>query len=180
MFYKSQDDLTPVSMDEYHKISSLLAREYRMLDEERFDEWLEMLHSEIHYWMPGIENRRRENPLEYGFFDSQHMALFDDRMRDLKRRVTRFQQPSAWAENPGTRNVHIVAGIEAFRCVTDGEYIVYSTFQSVRSRGLDEEYVFSGRRYDTWGDEAGTLKLKKRLILMPNATLTSKNINTFI
>ncbi|MGB1091326.1 MAG: 3-phenylpropionate/cinnamic acid dioxygenase subunit beta [Oceanobacter sp.] len=179
MFYKSED-LTPVSMDEFHAISTLLAREYRLLDEERFDDWLSLMHSEIHYWMPGIENRRRENPLEHGFFDSQHMALFDDSMRDLQRRVARFQQPSAWAENPGTRNVHIVAGIEAFRGETAGEYVVYSTFQSVRSRGLDEEYVFSGRRYDTWADEDGQLKLKKRMILIPNATLSCKNINTFL
>lgn len=179
MFYRSEE-LNPVSLDEYHAISSLLAREYRLLDEERFDDWLNMLHSEIHYWMPGIENRRRENPLEHGFFDSRHMALFDDSMRDLQRRVARFRQPSAWAENPGTRNVHIVAGIEAYRSETAGEYVVYSTFQSIRSRGLDEEYVFSGRRYDVWADEKGSLKLKKRLILMPNATLTCKNINTFI
>ena len=102
MFYQSED-FAPVSPDEFHNISMLLAREYRLLDEERFDDWLAMLHPEIHYWMPGMENRRRENPLEHGFFDSQHMALFDDAMRDLKRRVARFQQPSAWAENPATR-----------------------------------------------------------------------------
>jgi ethylbenzene dioxygenase subunit beta len=179
MFYKSED-FTPVSLDEFHTLSTLLAREYRLLDEERFDEWLDMLHPEIHYWMPGMENRRRENPLQHGFFDSSHMAFFDDSMRDLKRRVARFQQPSAWAENPATRNVHIVSGIEAFRSEVVGEYVVYSTFQSVRSRGLDEEYVFCGRRYDTWAAVDGALKLKKRLILMPNATLSCKNINTFI
>lgn len=180
MFYKSSDHLTPVSVEEYHQISMLLAKEYRILDEERFNDWLDLLHPEIHYWMPGIENRRRENPLEYGFFDSKHMAYFDDAIRDIKRRVSRFSQPSAWAENPGTRNVHIVAGIEAFYGEKAGEYCVYSTFQNIRSRGLDEEYIFSGRRYDTWSLVDGALKLKKRLILMPNATLTCKNINTFI
>lgn len=179
MFYKSEDN-TPVSIDEFHRLHRLLAREYRLLDEERFEEWLEMLHPDIHYWMPGMENRRRENALEHGFFDSQHMALFDDGMRDLKRRVARFLQPSAWAENPATRNVHIVAGVEVFHSEISGEYAVYSTFQSIRARGLDEEYVFSGRRYDTWSDDDGQLKLKKRLILMPNATLNCKNINTFI
>jgi ethylbenzene dioxygenase beta subunit len=179
MFYKSKD-YTAVSSDEFHNISSLLAREYRLLDEERFDDWIEILHPEVHYWMPGIENRRRENPLEYGFFDSQHMAFFDDRLRDLKRRVSRFKQPSAWAENPATRNVHIVSGIEAFRTDNSGEFAVYSTFQSIRSRGLDEEYVFNGRRYDIWVETSEGLKLKSRMILMPNATLSCKNINTFI
>lgn len=179
MFYKSED-LTPVSAEEFHNVNMVLAQEYRLLDEERFEDWLSLLHPEIHYWMPGMENRRRENPLEHGFFDSQHMAFFDDTMRDLKRRVARFNQPSAWAENPGTRNVHIVAGVEVFLGENEGEYIVYSTFQSIRSRGLDEEYIFSGRRYDTWLKVEGSLKLKKRLILMPNATLNCKNINTFI
>ncbi len=174
------DELRPVSAEQHYRVSHFLNYEYRLLDDERFDDWLALMHEEIHYWMPGIENRRRENRLEHGFYATDHMAYFDDSLRDLGRRVARFQQPSAWAENPATRNVHQLTNVEVYYGETDGEYIVHSTFQSVRSRGLDEEYVIYGRRQDLIVQDGDSFKIKKRLILIPNATLTCKNINTFL
>lgn len=177
---ETQVELRPVSMEQHHKVACFLAREYRLLDEEAFDEWLSLMHEDVHYWMPGIENRRRENLLEHGFYAADHMAFFDDTLRDLQRRVARFNQPSAWAENPGTRNVHQVSNIEVYYGETDGEYLVHSVIQSVRSRGMDEEYVIYARRTDVLVQDGGNFKIKKRLILMPNATLSCKNINTFL
>jgi len=174
------EQLYPVSLEQHHKVSCFLAYEYRLLDEECFDDWLALMHEDVHYWMPGIENRRRENLLEHGFYAGDHMAYFDDSLRDLGRRVARFKQPSAWAENPGTRNVHQVSNIEVYYGETDGEYVVHSVFQSVRSRGLDEEYVIYGRRKDVLVQQGGSFKIKKRLILIPSATLSCKNINTFL
>jgi ethylbenzene dioxygenase beta subunit len=174
------DELRPVSVEQHYRVSHFLNYEYRLLDDERFDDWLGLMHEEVHYWMPGIENRRRENLLEHGFYAADHMAFFDDSLRDLGRRVARFQQPSAWAENPATRNVHQLTNVEVYYGETDGEYIVHSTFQSVRSRGLDEEYVIYGRREDLIVQDGDSFKIKKRLILIPNATLTCKNINTFL
>lgn len=171
---------TPVDFETYYRICNFLNYEYRLLDEERLNAWLELMAEDIHYWMPGIENRRRENPLQHGFYAEDHMAFFDDRLRDLKRRVARFEQPSAWAENPATRNVHTVSNIEAYLGDCDDEFIVHSVIQSVRSRGLDEQYVIYGRRKDTLICDAESFKIKSRLILIPNATLTCKNINTFL
>lgn len=176
----TNETLRPVSMEQHYRISHFLNYEYRLLDEERFDEWLGLMHEDVHYWMPGIENRRRENLLEHGFYATDHMALFDDALRDLSRRVARFKQPSAWAENPATRNVHQVSNVEAYYGDTDGEFIVHSVFQSVRGRGLDEEYVIYGRRQDLLVLQEGEFKIRKRLILIPNATLSCKNINTFL
>ena len=172
--------LESVSQDVFFEVAAFLNKEARLLDEERFEEWLGLIHEDIHYWMPGIENRRRENPLKQGFYDKDHMAYFDDSLRDLQRRVARFRQPSAWAENPATRNVHHVSNVEAFVAQAPNTYEVYSTFSSIRSRGLDEEYVIYGRRYDTLIRTESGLKLLKRLILIPNATLSCKNINTFL
>ncbi len=177
---EAQVELRPVSLEQHYKISSFLNYEYRLLDEERWDEWLSLMHEDVHYWMPGIENRRRENLLEHGFYAADHMAFFDDGLRDLSRRVSRFKQPSAWAENPGTRNVHLVSNVEVYYGETDSEYLVHSVFQSVRSRGLDEEYVIYGRRTDVIIQQGSEFKIKKRLILIPNAMLSCKNINTFL
>lgn len=168
----------PVSLEIALEAEAFLLREARLLDHEHWDEWLNMISESIHYWMPGIENRRREDKL--GSYSLDHMAFFDDGIRDLQRRVERFKQPSAWAENPPTRNVHIISNIEVFQGEQDDEYYVHSCFINVRSRGLDENYQINGRREDTLRRESGELKLLKRKIISPNAMLLCKNINTFL
>ncbi|NIF28931.1 3-phenylpropionate/cinnamic acid dioxygenase subunit beta [Pantoea sp. Tr-811] len=171
------NEVMPTS-DEVLRVEQFLLREARLLDDERWDEWLQTLSEAIHYWMPGIENRRRED--KSGPYRLEHMAFFDDGMRELQRRVSRFKQPSAWAENPPTRNVHLVSNIEVYGGEQMGEYRVYSCFINVRSRGLDEQYQLTGRREDVLRLEADGLKLLKRKILVPNAMLLCKNINTFL
>ncbi|HEP8939961.1 TPA: 3-phenylpropionate/cinnamic acid dioxygenase subunit beta [Pseudomonas aeruginosa] len=167
-----------VAIDEQREVAAFLLREARLLDEDRWDEWLVMLSERIHYWMPGIENRRREDV--GGPYRAEHMAYFDDGIRELRRRVARFKQPSAWAENPPTRNVHLISNIEVFAGEEEGEFIAHSCFVSIRSRGLDEEYQISGRREDLLCREGDSMKLLKRKILIPNAMLLTKNINTFL
>jgi ethylbenzene dioxygenase beta subunit len=168
----------PVSLDDARLIEAFLLREARLLDNECWDEWLQTLSEEIHYWMPGIENRRRED--KSGPYQLEHMAFFDDRLRELQRRVARFKQPSAWAENPPTRNVHLISNIEVYAGDEEGEFLAFSCFMNVRSRGLDESHQLVGRREDVLRREADGLKLLKRKILIPNAMLLCKNINTFL
>lgn len=168
----------PVPFEQAREVEAFLLREARLLDDERWDDWLASLSEAIHYWMPGIENRRRED--RSGPYKLEHMAFFDDGLRELQRRVARFKQPSAWAENPPTRNVHLVTNIEVFAAAEADEYVVHSCFINVRSRGLDEQHQITGRREDVIRREADGLKLLKRKILIPNAMLLCKNINTFL
>lgn len=169
---------TPVPFDEFREVEAFLLREARLLDDERWDDWLATVSEAIHYWMPGIENRRRED--RSGPYRLEHMAYFDDGLRELQRRVARFKQPSAWAENPPTRNVHLITNIEVFFAEEEGDYRAYSCFTNVRSRGLDEHHQLVGRREDVLRREADGLKLLQRKILIPNAMLLCKNINTFL
>jgi ethylbenzene dioxygenase beta subunit len=168
----------PISIEDARQVEAFLLREARLLDDECWDEWLSTLSESIHYWMPGIENRRRED--KSGPYRLEHMALFDDGLRELQRRVARFKQPSAWAENPPTRNVHLISNIEAYAGEGEGAFLVYSCFVNVRSRGLDEQHQLVGRREDVLRYEDDGLKLLKRKILIPNAMLLCKNINTFL
>lgn len=171
-------NLELVSVEEERVAKAFLLREARLLDDERWDDWLLTLSERIHYWMPGIENRRREDGK--GPYTGEHMAFFDDSIRELQRRVARFKQPSAWAENPPTRNVHLVSNIEVFAGDEEGQYKAFSTFINIRSRGLDEHYQLAGRRADVLCVETDGMKLLERRVLIPNATLLCKNINTFL
>lgn len=167
----------PVERDVAHVIERFLFREARLLDGEHWEEWLSLMTPDIHYWMPAIENRRRADRL--GAYGQGRGAYFDDSYADLARRVARFVQPSAWAEDPPTRHVHVISNVEAYRAMTDDEFIVHSVFVNYRSRGESDNDLLLGRREDVLREIEGKLRIARRKIIITQSLLMSKNINTF-
>jgi ethylbenzene dioxygenase beta subunit len=159
------------------RIEKTLYREARLLDEEAWDQWLALMTPDIHYWMPAVENRRRADKL--GAWEPKRGAYFDDEMRELEIRVARFKQPSAWAEDPGTRCVHVITNVESFLTETPGEFKVHSNFVNYRSRGEADNDMLLGRRDDLWRMVEGELRLARRAIYITQSLLMSKNLNTF-
>lgn len=166
-----------VERDVAHRIEQFLFREARLLDSERWQEWLALMTSDIHYWMPAIENRRRADRL--GAYAPGRGAYFDDNHLDLERRIARFMQPSAWAEDPPTRHVHVISNIEAYRGEVAGEFVVHSVFVNYRSRGEADNDLLLGRRQDVLREVDGELRIARRKIIITQSLLMSKNINTF-
>lgn len=177
----------------HFEVSRFLYREARLLDEERYDDWLALFTPDVHYWVPGVENRMRRDPL--GSVVRTHMAYFDDDLTDLSRRVARFQAPTAWAEDPATRHVHLVANIEVDVAGTEsdavslrededppaaGELLVRSVLVSYRNRNHDEEDVLSARRRDVIRRTDDGLRIARRTAVMGQSVLLSQNINTFL
>lgn len=156
-----------------------LYREARLLDAERYEEWLGLMTEDIHYWMPGIQARYRRDKTPR--IDPKRMALFDDDMLNMRRRVTRFLDATAWAEDPPTRSCHTISNVEVELTAREDEYKVYSTFINCRGRNETEEYWLAGRRTDMLrraGD--GSLRLASREIVMTQTVLLSKNLNVFL
>jgi len=156
-----------------------LFREARLLDEERYQEWLGLMTEDIRYWMPGIQARYRKDKKPR--LDPKRMAYFDDDLLNLRRRVTRFLSATAWAEDPPTRSCHIVSNVEVELTGRENEYRVYSTIVNCRGRNEAEEYWLAGRRTDMLrrvGD--GTLRLASRQIVITESVLLAKNLNVFL
>lgn len=176
---KDTVDREPVDAVTAYEIQAFLKREARLLDGERYDDWLAMLADDIHYWMPAIESRRRANDGGATHLPGR-MALFDDYMEHLQKRVSRFKQPTAWAEDPPTRHTHVIANVEAFPGDADNEYIVYSTFVNYRSRVETDNDMLIGRRHDVVRRTPDGLRLARRKIVITQTVLQSKNLNTFL
>ena len=83
----------PADAETQRRIAQFLYREGRLLDDERWDDWLGLMAEDIHYWMPTMENRRRAD--KNGSHAVDRGALYNDNLRDLSRRIARFKQPSA-------------------------------------------------------------------------------------
>jgi ethylbenzene dioxygenase beta subunit len=151
--------------------------EARLLDEERHDEWYKLLADDLFYWLPLRENRfRRDRRAE---FSPDAMAMFDESKADIAIRIGRLASNLVWTEDPPTRHVFLVSNVEAFATDTTGEYEVHSAFTQVRNRSEHDEALLHGRRRDRLRVVGGGFKIARRLILLPQSVLLTKNLSAF-
>ena len=170
-------DGRPVDMALLARIESFYRMEARLLDEERHDEWYDLLADDLFYWMPLRENRfRRDKRPE---LDPENMALFDESKADIAVRLGRLASNMVWTEDPPTRHVYIVTNVEAFETATPGEYEVHHAFMQYRNRSEHDEAMLCGRRRDLLRATRDGFQVARRLILLPQSVLLNKNLSAF-
>jgi ethylbenzene dioxygenase beta subunit len=159
------------------RITHFLHREARLLDAERFHDWYDLLADDLFYWAPLHENRFRRD--KRPDFDPDNMALFDERKADIAVRIGRLSSKLVWTEDPPTRHVYIIGNVEAFHTEVTEEFEVHSTFIQYRNRSEHDEAVLYGRRRDILRLRDENFEIARRLILLPQAVLLTKNLTTF-
>jgi len=168
----------PVDAETERAVTRWLYTEARLLDAERYQEWLDrLIDPEIHYWMPDMETRRRDDPR--GTFCYGEAAYFDDTHKELTIRVRRYNEPSAWADNPATRHAHLISNIEVNETDVPGLLAVHSAFTNVRNRNEADQDIIHGRREDVLRVVEGGFRLVRRRVFIVQNVLLSKNLNTF-
>jgi 3-phenylpropionate/cinnamic acid dioxygenase small subunit len=161
------------------EIEQFLYNEASLLDERRFDEWLELLADDIHYHMPIRRN------VKFGQLDRENsssdfeISWFDEGKRTLTGRVRQILTGVHWCEEPYSRIRHIVSNVQVVG-VRGDEADVKSNFFVWQNRLQDEVNVFVGRREDILRRDGDTgWKIRKRLILLDQNVLLAKVITTF-
>jgi ethylbenzene dioxygenase beta subunit len=159
------------------KIERFYRHEARLLDAERYDAWYALLADDLFYWMPLRENRfRRDKRPE---IDPGNMAFFDERKADIAVRIGRFKSNLVWTEDPPTRHVYAISNVEAFETGVIGEYEVHSVFAQYRNRSEHDEITLMGRRRDIVRATGSGFQIARRLILLPQSVLLTKNLSAF-
>jgi 3-phenylpropionate/cinnamic acid dioxygenase small subunit len=128
-----QDDARAVAdVAERDAFRAFLEREARLLDQLRYEQWLNMFTAECIYWVPSTPHGgdpRREVAI-----------MFDDRRR-LEDRVFRLRTGFAWSQAPASRTVRLITNVEVF------------TAERVAVRMLRSNFLIS----EFWGDEVRVL-----------------------
>jgi 3-phenylpropionate/cinnamic acid dioxygenase small subunit len=106
------------------EIEQFLYHEARLLDTQRFEEWLELFTADATYWVP-LEQGQRE-PLE-----TSSIIHYDRTLLEL--RVKQVRHPRAHARLPLARTVHQVGNVMLLEESGD-EVRVASTLQLVEFR----------------------------------------------
>jgi ethylbenzene dioxygenase beta subunit len=161
----------------YLEACRFLHREARLLDEERYADWLELFLPDARYWMPVPENRYRRDPA--GPYQQGRLSHFDDTLETLRFRIRRLESGLAWPEDPPTRHVYAISNIEVAACEEADALLVRSVFTVYRNKLDRDQSTLMGRREDVLRRADGALRLHRRKIVLSQSLLLAKNLNVF-
>src|SRR5262249_4591242 len=106
-------------------VEAFLYFEARLLEDNRFDDWLNCFAEDVRYWMPVQEST---NGLVGSAIDSDNFALFDEDRKSLELRVLRIKTGDAHAEVPPSTTLRLVTNITVEPAASDGSLRVRSNF----------------------------------------------------
>ncbi len=166
-----------------HAMEEFLYHEAELLDERRFEAWLELLTEDIHYFMPMRRN------VKFGELDreftreGQDINWFDEGKDTLTRRVKQILTGIHWAEEPLSRICHMVSNVQVLQANPSfhnpSEVSLKSRFLIYRNRVETETDQLVGKREDTVRRVDGEWKLCQRKIILDQSVLLAKNLTFF-
>ncbi len=161
------------------EVEEFLSMEAELLDERRYNEWIELIADDIHYHMPQRRNVKFGEQHRENTSADDEISWFDEGKRILAGRVRQINTGIHWAEEPLSRLRHIIANVQVLD--VDGDEVkVRSRFIVYRNRVQDEVDLFAGKREDTLRRDSETgWKIAKRLIILDQNVLLAKNITFF-
>lgn len=158
------------------QIERVLYREARLLDEMRFEEWLEWVSPGIRYWMPVRAVRKAaEIDREYGRQGSD-VGYLDEDYEALRMRVQKYRHIMSWSDNPAARVVRAVSNVEAGQH-DDGSVQVRSVVVAHRARFASQNDTWHVIRNDLLFHDGETWKLSYREVLAPENMLRSSSLD---
>jgi len=160
------------------EIEEFLYAEADLLDERRYDAWLDLFTEDAHYWMPirrnvGFGEEARENTSA-----ASEVSWFDEGKGTLAARVRQLNTGAHWAEEPLSRVCHVVSNVQVLEA-TGSEVGVKSRFIVYRNRLADETDLFVGKREDVLRKVDGHWKIARRKIILDQNVLLAKNVTIF-
>ena len=150
---------------------AFVQNEARLIDEHRFEEWLDLFVDDGRYWMP----------LEWGQTDRILQAsLMDEDKFLLRVRIERLKGNRTFSQKPKSRCHHLLQAttIDA-RDDAAGAYQLYTPFHYVETR-LDEQTLFAGWAKHHLVVDNGQLRIKLKRVDLVNCDAAFGNIQLFM
>lgn len=145
--------------------------EARLLDEQRFEQWLALFTDDGHYWMP--LTRDQTDPLLQG------SLMYEDQLL-LKVRIERLSGQRTFSQQPKSRSHHLLARPEIetshpWHKPAQGQYAIRVAFHYLETR-LDQQILYAG--WSTWQLLAvdGALRIKQKRVDLVNCDAAFRSI----
>ena len=164
-------------------IEQFLYEEAELLDERRFEDWLELLTDDIRYWMP-MRRNVKSGELDREFTREGHdINWFDEGKDTLVRRVNQILTGVHWAEEPLSRICHSVSNVQIVDATPSmsqpNEVTVKCRFLIYRNRVETETDILVGKREEVLRNVDGRWMIAQRKIVLDQNVLLAKNLTFF-
>jgi 3-phenylpropionate/cinnamic acid dioxygenase small subunit len=161
-----------------HEVQDFLYREAELLDERRYEEWLELFTDDARYFMPMRRNVPHDEPEREFTREGLDVNWFDEGKDTLARRVQQIRTGIHWAEEPPSRICHMVSNVQVLHA-SPTEIGVKSRFLVYRNRVETETDVLVGKREDLLRRANGSFRIARRKIVLDQSVLLAKNLTFF-
>ena len=145
--------------------------EARMLDERRFDDWLNLFMDDAHYWMPlGADHT---DPL------LQTSLMYEDKLL-LRVRIERLASARTFSQQPRSRSHHLLQAPGVETSDRDaGRYTLRTAFHYIETR-LDVQTLYAGWATHELVAVDSALRIALKRIDLVNADAAFGSINLFM
>lgn len=153
------------------QLTAFIYGEARLLDEQRWDDWLALFADDGHYWMP----------LTPGQTDArlQTSLLYEDKLL-LRVRTERLNGARTFSQQPRSRCHHLLQApqVEA-RDDAAGTFRLRTAFHYVETR-RDEQTLYAGWATHDLRVVDGALRIALKRVDLVNSDAAFGNINLFM
>ena len=153
------------------RLIDFVVAEARLLDEQRFEEWLELFTDDGFYWMPLVPGQQ----------DARLHAslLYEDKLL-LKVRIERLAGQRTFSQQPRSRCHHLLQmpAVEA-RDDAAGRYTVRTAFHYVVTR-LDAQTLYAGWATHHLVQQDGALRIQLKRVDLVNCDAAFGNLQLFM
>ena len=157
----------------HFEVELFLREEAALVDEGRWNDWLELFTEDARCWMPAFESTPEEE-LPTGLPDEFRLATIDDDKAFLRMRVKRLGTGLAHAEQPRSRTRHMITNLrlrDVRRSGDDVDVTACTNFIVFQARLELSEQLFVGRREDTLRKRVGAWLIARRNIWLDHSVL---------
>mgnify|MGYP001437135409 CR=1 FL=1 len=134
------------------EVQAFLTREAELLDERRFEEWLELFDDEGVYWVPS-------SPTQEDMHGQVSIILEDRDLLNL--RINRLRHPNVHAFNPPPSSIHLIGNVSA---TIDGEFVIAKSKLIVTEFRNDNDTNLSGTTTHTLKRTTAGFKIKLKRV----------------
>jgi 3-phenylpropionate/cinnamic acid dioxygenase small subunit len=153
------------------QLIDFVVREARLIDQQRFEEWLDLFTEDGVYWMP----------LEWGQTDPRLTAslMYEDKLL-LKIRIERLKGNRTFSQKPKSRCHHVLQTPQIDRRDAAGnEFVTWTPMHYVETR-LDEQALYAAWATHTLAMVDGNLRIRLKRVDIVNCDAAFGNIQLFM
>ncbi len=149
------------------RLIRFVRHEARLLDEQRWDEWLALFAEDGHYWVPLSPGQT--DPLEHNSLAYEDHLLLELRIERLKE--------GPFSQHPRSRCQHVLQQPDV-EDMQDGLHVVRTAFMYVEVRA-DEQQVHAGTLVHHLRDEDDTLRIVLKRVNLLSSEMALPSLQLF-